>query len=390
MYNFDQIIDRRNTACAKYDNLANVFGVTDILPMWVADMDFQVAPEILEAVRQCCEKGVFGYTFRTDEAKQAFIDWTARRHGWQVKQEWILSSPGIVTALSLAVRVYTGKGDKVLIFTPVYPPFHAVVKDNQRELVCSTLKVENGHYRIDWEDFERKLQEGVKLLIISNSHNPVGRVWTKDELTRMGNLCLQHGVTILSDEIHADLTLFGHKHTVMAALSPEIADITVTMMAPSKTFNIAGMMNSVIVISSPELRRRFEKEILCLHLDLGNIFGHITLEAAYKHGDAWLDKMLRYLEKNITYTDQFLQRELPRVKMIPPEGSFLLWLDFRDTGLTHEQVREKLLKEAKIGLNSGTDFGEEGRGFFRMNIGCPLATVKEGLERIKKTFIPLL
>lgn len=296
----------------------------------------------------------------------------------------------MVMALSLAVRVYTGKGDKVLIFTPVYPPFHAVVKDNQRELVCSTLKVEDGHYRIDWEDFERKLQEGVKLLIISNSHNPVGRVWTKDELTRVGNLCLQHGVTILSDEIHADLALFRHKHTVMAALSPEIADITVTMMAPSKTFNIAGMMNSVIVISSPELRRRFEKEILCLHLDLGNIFGHITLEAAYKHGDAWLDEMLRYLEKNITYTDQFLQRELPRVKMIPPEGSFLLWLDFRDTGLTHEQVREKLLKEAKIGLNSGTDFGEEGRGFFRMNIGCPLATVKEGLERIKKTFIPLL
>ena len=267
MYNFDQIIDRRNTSCVKYDNLANVFGSTDILPMWVADMDFQVAPEILDAARECCEKGVFGYTFRSDKAKQAFADWVARRHGWQVDTRWLLSSPGIVTALALGVRVYTQEHDKVMIFTPVYPPFYAVVKDNNRELVCSTLNVENGHYQINWEDVEKKLKNGVKLLIISNSHNPVGRVWTKEELTRIGTLCLQYGVTILSDEIHSDLALFGHKHVVMASLSPEIAAITVTMMAPSKTFNIAGMMNSVVVISNPELRRPFEKELLCLHLD---------------------------------------------------------------------------------------------------------------------------
>lgn len=386
MYDFDQIIDRRDTACVKYDNLAEVFGSTDLLPMWVADMDFRVAPEIVEAARKCCETGVFGYTFRSDEAKRAFIDWVARRHGWTVREEWMLASPGIVTALSIAVRVYTNENDKVLIFTPVYPPFHAVVKDNKRELVCSRLNVVDGHYRIDWEDVERKLAGGVKLVILSNSHNPVGRVWTREELARLGDLCLKHGVLILSDEIHSDLALYGHRHVVMASLSPEIAGITLTMMAPSKTFNIAGMMNSVIVISSPELRRRFEEEMLCLHLDLGNIFGHVTLEAAYKYGDAWLDEMLRYLEKNIEYTEQFLQRELPVVKMIPPEGSFLLWLDFRDTGLTHEQLRQKLLGEAKLGLNSGTDFGPEGEGFFRMNIGCPLATVKEGLERLKRVF----
>lgn len=386
MYDFDQIIDRRDTACVKYDNLAEVFGSTDVLPMWVADMDFRVAPEIVEAARKCCETGVFGYTFRTDEAKRAFIDWVARRHGWTVREEWMLASPGIVTALSIAVRVYTNENDKVLIFTPVYPPFHAVVKDNKRELVCSRLNVVDGHYRIDWEDVERKLAGGVKLVILSNSHNPVGRVWTREELARLGDLCLKHGVLLLSDEIHSDLSLYGHRHVVMASLSPEIASITVTMMAPSKTFNIAGMMNSVIVISSPDLRRRFEEEMLCLHLDLGNIFGHVTLEAAYKYGDAWLDEMLRYLEKNIDYTEQFLQRELPVVKMIPPEGSFLLWLDFRDTGLTHEQLRQKLLGEAKLGLNSGTDFGTEGEGFFRMNIGCPLATVKEGLERLKRVF----
>ena len=322
MYNFDQIIDRRNTSCVKYDNLANVFGSTDILPMWVADMDFQVAPEILDAARECCEKGIFGYTFRSDKAKQAFADWVARRHGWQVDSRWLLSSPGIVTALALGVRVYTEEHDKVMIFTPVYPPFYAVVKDNNRELVCSTLKVENGHYQLDWEDVEKKLKNGVKLLIMSNSHNPVGRVWTKEELTQIGALCLQYGVTILSDEIHSDLALFGH----------------------------------------------------------------VTLEAAYKHGDAWLDEMVRYLEKNILFADQFLREELPSVKMILPEGSFLLWLDFRATGLSHEQIQEKLLHEAKLGLNSGTDFGPEGEGFFRMNIGCPLETVKEGLERLKKAF----
>ena len=367
MYNFDQIIDRRNTSCVKYDNLANVFGSTDILPMWVADMDFQVAPEILDAARECCEKGIFGYTFRSDEAKQAFADWVARRHGWQVDTRWLLSSPGIVTALALGVRIYTQEHDKVMIFTPVYPPFHTVVKDNNRELVCSTLKVENGHYRIDWEDVKKNLKNGVKLLILSNSHNPVGRVCTKEQLTQIGTLCIQYVVTIPS-------------------LSPEIAAITVTMMAPSKTFNIAGMMNSVVVISNPELRRLFEKELLCLHLDLGNIFGHVTLEAAYKHGDAWLDEMVRYLEKNILFTDQFLQEELPTVKIILPEGSFLLWLNFRATGLSHKQIQEKLLHEAKLGLNSGMDFGPEGEGFFRMNIGCPLDTVKEGLERLKKAF----
>ena len=386
MYNFDQILDRSNTSCVKYDNVANVFGCTDILPMWVADMDFQVAPEIQEAARKCCEKGIFGYTFRSDEAKQAFADWVARRHNWHVDISWLLSSPGIVTALSLSVRIYTQEHDKVMIFTPVYPPFYAVIKDNNRELVNSTLKVENGRYQIDWQDFEKKLKDGVKLLILSNSHNPVGRVWTKEELTRIGALCLQYGVIILSDEIHSDLALFGHKHVVMASLSPEIAAITITTMAPSKTFNIAGMMNSVVVISSSELRQRFEQELLRLHLDLGNIFGHVTFEAAYKYGDAWLNEMLSYLEKNIMYTDQFLRQELPVVKMIPPEGSFLLWLDFRETGLSHEQLQEKLLHEAKLGLNSGTEFGTEGAGFFRMNIGCPLATVKDGLQRLKRAF----
>ncbi|MCR9011144.1 MalY/PatB family protein [Gabonibacter chumensis] len=261
-----------------------------------------------------------------------------------------------------------------------------MVKDNERELVCCRLVVENDRYVIDWEDFEKKIKSDVKLLIISNSHNPVGRVWTKEELTRIGNYCYANGVIILSDEIHSDLALFGHKHTVLASITEEIASITITMMAPSKTFNIAGMMNPIIVISSDALRRSFRRELLNLHLDLGNIFGHITLEAAYRYGDKWLKELLPYLENNILYTEKFLLNELPAIHMLRPEGSFLFWLDFRETGLSHEEVGKRLLEKAHLGFNNGLDFGTEGAGFRRMNIGCLLSVVQEGLERLKQTF----
>ncbi|WP_294140138.1 PatB family C-S lyase [uncultured Sanguibacteroides sp.] len=386
MYNFDRIIDRHHTDCVKYDNLNEVFGRTDLLPMWVADMDFQSPPEVIEAARKCCDNGIFGYSFRSGNAKQAFIEWVARRHQWDVKEEWLLSSPGIVTALSLGVRVYTKEKEKVMIFTPVYPPFHSVVTDNGRELICSSLIIENSRYCIDWEDFEKKIKSGVKLLILSNPHNPVGRVWTKEELLRIGKTCYENGVIILSDEIHSDLALFGHKHIAVASLADEIASLTVTMMAPSKTFNIAGMMNSVIVISSEKLRRIFKQELEHLHLDLGNLFGHVTLEAAYRSGEKWLEELLSYLENNIRYTEQFIREQLPGLHMLPPEGSFLLWIDFRETGVSHEEIGKRLLEKARLALNNGTDFGPEGLGFRRMNIGCPLSVVQEGLERLKQMF----
>lgn len=386
-YNFDQIIDRKGSDSVKYDDLYNNFGCTDVLPMWVADMDFQSPPVVLEAARKCCERGVFGYTFRSEAARQAFIDWVKVRHQWDVQLSWLSTSPGIVTALSLSVRAFTRQGDKVLILTPVYPPFYAVVRENGRELVTSGLVVENGRYGVAWDDFEAKLKNGVKLFILCNSHNPVGRVWTREELKRMGELCCQYGVTILSDEIHSDLALFGHKHTVMASVSEEIAASTLTAMAPSKTFNIAGMMNSVIISSSEQLLNAFNREMLGLHLDLGNIFGHVTMEAAYRHGGEWLDEMIHYLEKNVEFTADFIRTELPDVRLIKPEGSFLLWLDFRGTGLTHEETGERLLRKARVALNDGTAFGTEGTGFRRMNIGCPLSVLEEGLTRIKSAFI---
>lgn len=385
-YNFDQLIERRGTDCVKYDLAKMVFGREDVLPMWVADMDFQSPPEVLSAARECSERGVFGYTFRSREAKQAFMEWCIERHQWQVERNWILSSPGIVTALSLGVRLYSKPGERVMIMTPVYPPFFSVVRDNGRELVCSSLVEGEERYEINWTDFEAKIRDGVKLLILSNPHNPVGRQWSHGELLRIGRLCLENGVTILSDEIHCDLSLWGHRHTVMASLSEEIAAITVTMMAPSKTFNIAGMMNSLIIISSPELREIFKKEIETLHIDSGNIFGHVTLKAAYRHGAPWLDEMLRYLENNIHFVADYIRDNLPGVSLFLPECSFLLWLDFRGTGLSHEEVGRRLLERAQLGLNNGTEFGPEGEGFFRMNIGCPLSVVKEGMERISRIF----
>lgn len=386
MFDFDTIIDRRNTDSVKYDGLSDEFGNSDILPMWVADMDFQAPPVVREAVRQCCERGVFGYTFRSEESKDAFREWVRRRYHWETRPEWLSSSPGIVTALAIAVRALTQPGDKVVIMTPVYPPFHSVVRDNGRQLVYNPLKCEMGRYLINWENLEEGLKSGVRMLILCNSHNPVGRVWTKEELERVGELCCRYDVWIVSDEIHADLALSDHKHTVMATVSQEVAARTLTAMAPSKTFNIAGMMNSVIVASNPVILEKYNRELLSLHLDSGNIFGHVSLKAAYCNGEEWLKELVGYLEKNVDFALEYFRDELPEIKVCRPEGSFLLWLDFRGFGLTHEECGERLLKIGKIGLNDGLTFGEEGYGFRRMNIGCPRSVLEDGVQRIRKAF----
>lgn len=386
MYNFDKVISREGTSCVKYDLRKAVFGTEDLLPMWIADMDFQSPPAVIDAAQELCNHGIFGYAFRSESSIEAFIAWVSKRHNWNIKREWITSSPGIVAALPIAIRAFTATGDKILIQTPVYPPFHSVVKDNNQQLVCSPLIIKDGQYQIDWEDFETKLKNGVKMFILCNSHNPLGRVWNRDELEQMGDLCCKYGVIIFSDEIHSDLALFGNIHIAMASISEEIAQNTITAMAPSKTFNIAGMLNSVIISSSKVLLSGFHKELTSLHLDLGNIFGHTTMEAAYKYGEDWLNELIKYLEGNVNYAYNFINDEIPSVKLIKPQGSFLLWLDFRETGYNHQEVGERLIKIAKLGLNDGAAFGKEGIGFRRMNIGAPLSVVKEGLNRLKTAF----
>lgn len=386
MYNFDEIINRRGSSSVKYDSLKEVFGRDDIHPMWVADMDFQAPPSVLDAVRQTAERGIFGYTFRSVESVDQFINWVQRRYNWEIKREWITSAPGIVAALPVSIRAFTKPGDKILIQTPVYPPFHNIVKENNRVLVKSPLIEGEDGWNIDWNDFENNLKDGVKMFILCSSHNPLGRVWNREELKRMGELCVKYGTIIFSDEIHADLSLYGNTHIPIASVSEEIASSTITAMAPSKTFNVAGMLNSVIISSSPTLFSGYQSELLSLHLDLGNIFGHISMEAAYSGGEKWLEDLKEYLEKNIDYASDFLQRELPQITFRRPQSSFLLWLDFRKTGLTHTEVRERLLNVCKLGLNDGLAFGSEGEGFFRMNIGTPLANVQEGFNRLKSGF----
>lgn len=387
-YDFDKINDRRGTNSMKFDRLKEVFGKEDLLPMWVADMDFQSPPAVIDAIEKSAQHGIFGYSFRDSNSVDHFISWVKRRYNWDITPEQVGSSPGIVTALALSVRIFTKPSAKVLIQTPVYPPFHSLVKETGRTLVTSQIEMTPNGYSVNWEDFESKLASGVEMFILCNSHNPLGKMWSREELLKMGNLCLKHGVLIFSDEIHADLALYGNQHIVMASVSEEIAMNTITAMAPSKTFNIAGLLNSLIISKSPELLNKFNSEINTLHLGMGNIFGHVTLGPAYKESEEWLNSLATYIGENVDYAYDFLAKELPTVTFIKPESSFLLWLDFRKTGLTHQQVKEKLINEAKVGLNDGTTFGECGRGFFRMNIGTPKAIVKEGLERIAAAFKP--
>lgn len=386
MYDFDKEIDRRGSCSVKYDSLKEVFGREDLLPMWVADMDFRTAPGVLKAVRDAADLGVFGYGFRSADSVDSFIAWVESRYNWSVKREWVSSAPGIVAALPLAINALTSAGDKILIQTPVYPPFHAIVKENGRTLVKSPLINTETGWEIDWADFESRLADGVKMFILCSSHNPLGRIWSPEELKRMGELCCKYGAVIFSDEIHADLSLYGNRHTVMASISEEIAQNTITAMAPSKTFNVAGMLNSVIVSSSERLLASYNGELKRLHLDLGNLFGHITMAAAYKEGGEWLGHLKIYLEKNIDFAHDFLAKEVPGVTFLKPQSSFLLWLDFRKSGYTHEEVRNRLLDISKLGLNDGLAFGRDGEGFFRMNIGTNRARVEEGLKRLKKAF----
>lgn len=386
MYDFDKEIDRRGSCSVKYDSLKEVFGREDLLPMWVADMDFRTAPGVLKAVRDAADLGVFGYGFRSADSVDSFIAWVESRYNWSVRREWVSSAPGIVAALPLAINALTSAGEKILIQTPVYPPFHAIVKENGRTLVKSPLINTVTGWEIDWADFENRLADGVKMFILCSSHNPLGRIWSPEELKRMGDLCCKYGAVIFSDEIHADLSLYENRHTVMASISEEIAQNTITAMAPSKTFNVAGMLNSVIVSSSERLLASYNGELKRLHLDLGNLFGHITMAAAYREGGEWLENLKIYLEKNIDFAHDFLANEVPGVTFLKPQSSFLLWLDFRKSGYTHEEVRNRLLDISKLGLNDGLAFGRDGEGFFRMNIGTNRARVEEGLKRLKAGF----
>lgn len=382
-YNFNEIIPRNNTSCVKYDAANEVFGTDDLLPMWVADMDFRTPDFILEAIQNRLKHPVLGYFFHDDDFYKAIINWMKKRHHWEIEKEWISFSPGIVTGLATIVQAFTEKGDKVIVQPPVYHPFYYVVKNQERVVVTNPLKLNGDRYEMDFEDLEEKLKKGAKMLILCNPHNPVGRCWTKEELRHLGELCLQYHCLVLSDEIHADLIMPGFRNTPMANLSEELAANTVTCMAPSKTFNLAGLSTSEIIISNPELREKFNHyNIDRLHLQMGNIFGDVALKAAYTHGEEWLEQLMKYISENVQYVKDFLKNNIPQIKTFPHEATYLLWMDFNELGIEHEQLSKILIHEIKLGFNDGVIFGDEGRGFMRINLACPKSVVEEAMKRL--------
>ena len=384
---FDTVIDRKGTRSLKYDFAVRRGKPKDVLPLWVADMDFQTSSYITEALEDMVKHGVFGYSESEEHYFEAVQNWMERHYNWHVKESWMTKTPGIVFALAMAVKAYTQENDAVLIQPPVYYPFKEVVEDNHRRLVNNTLVLGgDGTYTIDYEDFEKKIiEENVKLFILCNPHNPVGRVWTKEELERLGDICLKHGVFVVSDEIHADF-VFERKHTVFSEVKEAYRDISMICTSPSKTFNIAGLQISNIFISNPEKATAFRRQVAAAGYSQVGLPGLVACEAAYRHGDEWLEGVLAYIKANAEFTRAYLQEHLSRVKMTKLEGTYLVWLDFRDYGLTDKELDEKIFNQAGLWLDSGAVFGKCGEGFQRINIACPRKTLQQALDRLIDVF----
>lgn len=381
---FDRIIDRKNTRCLKYDFAVKRGMPEDVLPLWVADMDFETSSYIEDALTERVKEGIFGYSDVQTPYFEIIRDWIIRHHDWEPQEKWLIKTPGVVFALAMAVKAYTDPGDKVLLQQPVYYPFSEVITDNGREVVSNDLVLtEDGTYKIDFADFEQKIiANGIKLFLLCSPHNPVGRVWTKEELEKIGDICVKHGVTVVSDEIHNDFIWEG-THTVFACIKKEFADISVTCTSPSKTFNLASMLISNIFIPNQILRRKFCKEMDRAGISQLSVLGLVATEAAYAHGDEWYAAMKNYVRDNIAFARAYVEENLPGVRMIDTQGTYLIWLDFRQTGLTVEQLDHKIIYEAGLWLDSGKIFGKTGEGFERINVACPRAVLQEALDRIR-------
>lgn len=383
-YNFDKVIERRGTDCVKYDLLKVLFGAEDVLPMWVADMDFEVPDFIREALKERLDHPIYGYTYRSESFNKVVASWMTRRHKWDIDPAWVDFSPGVVPALVLSVLAYSQPGDKVLVQSPVYFPFFSSVEKHQRELVNSPLIKEGDDYFIDFEDLEKQFMSGVKLMLFCHPHNPVSRVWTKDELQRLGDLAVKYHVILLSDEIHSDLVLFGHQHIPLASLSEQIAEQTVTCIAASKTFNLAGFHTSALIISNSELRKKYKQILDDIHVGGGNLLGPIALEAAYTHGEEWLEQLKAYIEGNYLFLKAYIEKECPVIKVQDLQATYLVWMDFKALGMSDDELMKFMVGKAKLALNDGPRFGSGGEGFLRMNIACPREVLVSGLNSLSK------
>lgn len=382
-FNFDKIIDRTNNFSAKWSEMNKNFGTNNLLPMWVADMDFLTAPCVMEALKDRLEQGIFGYTTRPSSYNESIVNWLDNRFSWKINQEWLMFSPAVITSISLLIQNLTQKNDKIMIQEPVYSPFHNIVESNERNLVISPLvKLDDGSYVMDYEDIEAKIKD-VKVFILCNPHNPVGRVWTREELTRLGEICLKHNVLIISDEIHSDIILKNHKHTPFASISKEFRENTITCMAPTKTFNLAGLQSSFLVISNPYYYEVMDKAFSILDIKRNNAFSLVATEAAYNYGEDWLYELIKYIEDNVDFAIDYIKNHMPQLKVKKPEGTYLLWVDFSNLNVGKKDLKNALINKGRIALSDGSSFGIGGDGYYRINLACPRSMVLEGLKRIE-------
>lgn len=399
---FDEVINRKNTNSVKWDMNEEFFGREDVLAMWVADMDFKAPDEVLGAIKKRVEHGIFGYSYRSDSYLESIISWVKKRHGWNIKKEWITFSPGIVPALGVTVEAFSNIGDKILVQSPSYPPFKQTIKDNGRIVIDNKLIIKDNKYYMDLDKLHKQItikdvsftsnsgsgkllkDAKVKMFMLCNPHNPVGRVWTKEELIKLGDVCLENNMIIVSDEIHSDIIYSDYKHIPIASLSKELEQNSITCIAPSKTFSLAGLSTSVIIIPNEKLRNEFN-DILSKHrLDGGNVLGEVALEAAYTHGEKWLEDLLLYLEGNLNYLKDYLKANIPQIKPIDSEATYLVWLNCSGLKLKDRDLLDFFVEKAGIGVNPGSAFDEECLEYVRLNIACPRAILKTTLDNLKK------
>ncbi|AVM54247.1 MalY/PatB family protein [Capnocytophaga sp. oral taxon 864] len=381
-YNFDEVVCRKHTDALKLEALAPRWGRTDLLPMWVADMDFKTPPFIVEVMKKRMECEVFGYTAKPESWYEAIISWQKRRHKWTITKEMISFVPGVVPALAMAVQAFTQRGEKVMIQQPVYNPFTQVIRNNHRELVNCPLELKDGQYYINFKLFEKKIK-GCKLFLFCHPHNPGGRVWTREELEKVATICAQNNVIIVADEIHADLTLLPYEHIPFASVSEEAKQNSVVFASPSKAFNMAGLATSYAVIANPTLRRRFESYVEGNELAAGNVFAFNTVVAAYNKGEEWLQQMLTYVQGNIDEVVSYIKENIPQLKVIIPQASYLVFIDFSALQLNQKDIVALCTNRAHLALNDGSIYGEEGNGYMRINLACPRSVVRQALAQLK-------
>ena len=383
-YNFDEIIDRSNSDCSKIENLKPLFGREDIIPLWVADMDFKSPPAITDALKKRVEHGVFGYTVQSDEYFNSIIEWLNRRHNWKINKEDITYVPGVVKGFNFAIEEFTQVGDNIIIQPPVYHPFRIMTNALGRRVVNNPLTLENGQYKMDFDGLRKIVTEqDCKMLIFCNPHNPGGRVWSIEELKELADICFENKILVISDEIHSDMALPGYTHTPFATVSSEAENNSITLMAPSKTFNIAGIVSSYAVISNNKIREKYNSYVKRRGLDEGNLFAYTATISAYKECDVWLNEMLIYVQSNIDFVNSFLKDNIPEIKAILPEASFLIWLDCRSLNLSQQELVKLFVNKAELALNDGSIFGPGGDGFMRLNVGTSKAILEKALNNLK-------